>query len=53
LRDALPELLALFCKGLRLLTYELAVKLDQLLRFPHANGFPCEVEHIRERFSRK
>jgi hypothetical protein len=43
LHNALLQLLALLCERLRLAAYELALKLDQFLRFSHTNDFVRKI----------
>src|SRR5215471_72386 len=53
LHDALPKLFGLISKDLVLPTDELALKLSELLWFPHANHPLGEVERVQERFFRQ
>src|SRR5262249_18104269 len=48
--DALPKLFGLISKNLRLPTDELALKLREIQRFPHANHLLGEIESVQEGF---
>ena len=45
----LPQLFALFRNDLRLPADKLALKLEQILRFPRMNNFMRKVEGVGER----